>query len=126
MRAMVLEQHGAPEVLHAAELPTPVPGRHELLVEVHATSVNPVDTKIRAGVGAARRLPIVLGYDASGVVRACGSDVQGWREGDLVFGCPNRSVLERTRNTRCWTRARPLRSRLPPTTRPRRSCRWSA
>jgi NADPH:quinone reductase len=89
MRAMVLEQHGTPDVLQPAELPIPVPGRHDLLVEVHATSVNPVDTKVRAGGGAARPLPIVLGYDASGVVRACGSDVQGWREGDLVFGYPN-------------------------------------
>jgi NADPH2:quinone reductase len=58
-------------------------------VEVRATSVNPVDTKIRRGGGAARAMPIVLGYDASGVVRACGPEAAGWTEGDLVFGCPN-------------------------------------
>jgi len=60
-----------------------------LLVAVHATSVNPVDTKVRKGGGASRPMPIVLGYDASGVVRALGSDVDGWTEGDQVFGCPN-------------------------------------
>ena len=71
------------------EVPAPTPGPHQLLVQVHATSVNPVDTKVRRGGGAARSMPIVLGYDVSGVVRACGPDVTGWREGDLVFGCPN-------------------------------------
>jgi NADPH2:quinone reductase len=76
-------------VLHPEELPRPVPGRHQLLVEVHATSVNPVDTKVRRGGGAQRAMPIVLGYDASGVVAALGHDVEGWNEGDTVFGCPN-------------------------------------
>jgi NADPH2:quinone reductase len=89
MRAIVLTEHGGPDVLRAADLPRPIPGRHQLLVEVHATSVNPVDTKIRRGGGAGRAMPIVLGYDASGVVRACGEDVEGWSEGDLVYGCPN-------------------------------------
>jgi NADPH2:quinone reductase len=89
MRAMALRQHGGPEVIQAEELPRPEPGRHQLLVEVHATSVNPVDAKVRRGSGAARAMPVVLGYDASGVVRACGPDAAGWREGELVFGCPN-------------------------------------
>jgi len=89
MRAIVLREHGGPEVLQPEELPVPAPGRHQLLVEVHATSVNPVDTKVRRGGGATRAMPIVLGYDASGVVRSCGPDVEGWREGDLVFGSPH-------------------------------------
>ena len=89
MRAIVLEEHGGPEVLRERELPSPKPGRHQVLVEVHATSVNPVDAKIRRGGGAAREMPIVLGYDASGIVRACGPDVEGWREGDAIYGCPN-------------------------------------
>jgi len=89
MRAIVLNEHGGPEVLVPAELPVPVPGRHQLLVAVHATSVNPVDTKVRKGGAAARPMPIVLGYDVSGVARACGPDVRGWSEGDLVFGCAN-------------------------------------
>lgn len=89
MRALVMREHGGPEVLLLDEVPDPTPGRHQLLVEVHATSVNPVDTKVRRGGGAVRAFPIVLGYDVSGVVRSCGPDVTGWKAGDEVFGCPN-------------------------------------
>ncbi len=89
MRAIVLREHGGPEVLCSEELPQPVPAKHQILVEVEATSVNPVDAKVRRGGGAPRAMPIVLGYDVSGVVRACGPDVEGWKVGDAVFGCPN-------------------------------------
>ena len=89
MRAIVLREHGGPEVLRPEELPRPTAGRHQLLVQVHATSVNPVDAKVRRGGGAPRTFPLVLGFDASGVVRECGPEVDGWREGDAVFGCPN-------------------------------------
>jgi NADPH2:quinone reductase len=89
MRAIVSREHGGPEVLCLEELPLPSPGRHQLLVQVHATSVNPVDAKVRRGGGAARAFPIVLGFDASGVVESSGPDVEGWSEGDAVFGCPN-------------------------------------
>ena len=89
MRAIVLREHGGPEALRLDELPMPVPGTHQLLVEVHATSVNPVDAKVRRGGGAPRAFPLVLGFDASGVVRSCGPDAEGWNVGDTVFGCPN-------------------------------------
>jgi NADPH2:quinone reductase len=89
MRAVVIRKHGGPEVLTLEELPAPTPVRHQLLVQVHATSVNPVDTKVRRGGGATRAFPIVLGYDASGVVISCGPDATGWSEGDQVFGCPH-------------------------------------
>jgi NADPH2:quinone reductase len=89
MRAIVLREHGGPEVLRLDELPMPTPGTHQLLVEVHATSVNPVDAKVRRGGGAPRAFPLVLGFDASGVVRSCGPQVEGWNVGDTVFGCPN-------------------------------------
>jgi NADPH:quinone reductase len=89
MRAMVLREHGGPEVLRLDELPAPNPGKHQLLVEVHATSVNPVDAKVRRGGGVARAFPLVLGFDASGVVRSSSPDVEGWTVGDTVFGCPN-------------------------------------
>jgi len=74
--------------MHLGELPTPTPGEHELLVEVHATSVNPVDTKVRQGTRP-RELPLVLGYDLSGVVVKCGVRVTDWHIGDEVYGCPN-------------------------------------
>jgi NADPH2:quinone reductase len=89
MRAIALEEHGGPDVLREMDVPRPTPGRHQVLVEVHATSVNPVDTKIRRGGGAVRTMPIILGHDASGIVRACGADVEGWAEGDAIYGCPN-------------------------------------
>jgi len=88
MRAVVVHQVGPPEVLQLSELPLPSPGPHDLLVAVHATSVNPVDTKVRLGIRP-REMPLVLGYDVSGVVVACGSAVKHWQPGELVFGCPN-------------------------------------
>lgn len=90
MRAMVVTQSGPPEVLQMAELPDPVPGEHDLLVEVHATSVNPVDFKARRGAFAqGRSFPYVLGYDVSGVVRGMGAQVRGFTLGDEVYACPS-------------------------------------
>jgi NADPH:quinone reductase len=70
--------------------PEPQSRDTDILVEVHATSVNPVDTKVRkTGGGAARALPLILGYDVSGVVVACGSRVTQWKAGDEIFAAPN-------------------------------------
>jgi zinc-binding alcohol dehydrogenase family protein len=67
-------------------LPDPSPAGHDLLVEVRAISVNPVDTKVRAGVApAAGQEYKVLGYDASGIVRAVGPDVTLFKAGDRVW-----------------------------------------
>ncbi len=73
------------------ELPVPVPRHHDLLVEVKAVSVNPVDTKIRR-VGEPLGEPRVLGFDAAGIVRAIGPEVQNFSVGDEVFyaGVPDR------------------------------------
>ncbi|MCE1255642.1 MAG: NADPH:quinone oxidoreductase, partial [Anaerolineae bacterium] len=66
MKAMVITAFGGPEVFQEAELPTPQPGPSELLVHVKATSVNPVDYKIRqAGSWAQVQPPAVIGYDAA-------------------------------------------------------------
>lgn len=66
------------------EMPDPVPGPRDLLVEVRAVSVNPVDTKMRMrGVAAGETK--VLGFDAAGVVKATGKDVTLYRAGDEVF-----------------------------------------
>lgn len=89
MRAIAFREYGPADVLQWEELPTPEPAEHELLVEVHATSVNPVDTKVSRMKGIERALPVVLGYDVSGVVVRCGADVQDFQPGDEVFGCPN-------------------------------------
>ncbi|WP_314436351.1 zinc-binding alcohol dehydrogenase family protein [Massilia timonae] len=87
MKAIVYTQHGLPiddpQALVDTELPMPLAGPHDLLVEVRAISVNPVDTKIRLGV--AVNEPRVLGWDASGIVRAVGANVALFAPGDEVF-----------------------------------------
>lgn len=67
------------------ELPTPVPTGRDLLVEIRAISVNPVDTKVRSGVAADPGHYKVLGWDAAGVVSAVGPDVSFFKPGDEVF-----------------------------------------
>lgn len=74
-----------PEALQDVQLAEPVPGPRDLLVEVRAISVNPVDTKIRQGVTPANGAAKVLGWDASGVVKAVGSEVSLFQPGDRVF-----------------------------------------
>ncbi|WP_312514028.1 zinc-binding alcohol dehydrogenase family protein [Massilia sp.] len=87
MKAIVYTQHGLPiddpKALAEIDLPMPLAGPHDLLVEVRAVSVNPVDTKIRRGVAVTE--PRVLGWDASGIVRAVGSEVTLFAPGDEVF-----------------------------------------
>ncbi len=87
MKAVVYTQHGLPisdvQSLQEIELPMPLAGPRDLLVEVRAVSVNPVDTKIRLGAPVTE--PRVLGWDASGIVRAVGSSVTLFKEGDQVF-----------------------------------------
>ncbi|MDY0963247.1 zinc-binding alcohol dehydrogenase family protein [Massilia sp. CFBP9026] len=87
MKAIVYTQHGLPiddpQALVDTELPMPLAGPHDLLVEVRAVSVNPVDTKIR--LGSAVNEPRVLGWDASGIVRAVGANVTLFAPGDEVF-----------------------------------------
>lgn len=64
----------------------PIPGPHDLLVKVAAVAVNPVDTKVRASLGATPLAePRILGWDAAGVVVATGADVGGFAAGDEVF-----------------------------------------
>jgi zinc-binding alcohol dehydrogenase family protein len=74
-----------PESLIDLDLPEPVPGERDLLVEVHAVSVNPVDVKVRAGMAPEAGQPKVIGWDASGVVRAVGKDVTLFKPGDRVW-----------------------------------------
>src|SRR5262245_43271009 len=72
MRAVVMHEYGDANVLRLVEQPVPKPGPHDLLVEVHATSVNNIDLRMRRSQSSPRKLPITLGFDASGVVASCG------------------------------------------------------
>ena len=74
-----------PQSLQDIELPAPVAGPRDLLVEVKAISVNPVDTKVRQNVAPEHGAAKVLGWDVAGVVKAVGSDVTLFKAGDKVF-----------------------------------------
>ncbi|MHA3020232.1 zinc-dependent alcohol dehydrogenase family protein [Mycobacterium sp. BMJ-28] len=86
MRAAVLTAYNIP--LQIGEIPDPVAGPGEVLVRVMASGVNPLDTKIRRGEAAHAKMdpPAVLGIDIAGVVEAVGSQVDGFRAGDEIFG----------------------------------------
>ncbi|WP_339412651.1 zinc-binding alcohol dehydrogenase family protein [Pseudomonas sp. EA_35y_Pfl2_R5] len=81
------------DALQDVELPAPTPGPRDLLVEVKAISVNPVDTKIRRNVAPTDGAAKVLGWDASGIVKAVGSEVSLFQPGDRVYyaGAINRA-----------------------------------
>ena len=81
------------DALQDAELSAPTPGPRDLLVEVKAISVNPVDTKIRRNVAPTDGDAKVLGWDASGIVKAVGSEVRLFQPGDRVYyaGAINRA-----------------------------------
>ncbi len=87
MRAIVLDQFGSPDALSLRnDVAEPTPGPGQVLVRVHATSVNPVDTKVRQrGGDYGVEPPAILGYDVSGVVEGVGDDVEDLVEGDEVF-----------------------------------------
>ncbi|HTD05710.1 zinc-dependent alcohol dehydrogenase family protein [Undibacterium sp.] len=86
MRALILEAYGNSFV--AREVVRPAPAKGEVLVRIHASGVNPLDTKIRSGNAAHAKtvLPAILGMDLAGVVEAVGADVGNFRAGDEVFG----------------------------------------
>ena len=88
MKAIILKDFGGVEQLELTELPVPGIGEGEVLVQVKAISINPVDVKTRAGKGLAAKLkddqPIILGWDISGVVTE--SNSPDFTAGDEVFG----------------------------------------
>ena len=86
MRATRLQEHGGPEMLEVVEIDRPDPGTAELLVEVAAAGVNPVDTYFREGSYAPVELPFTPGVDVAGVVAGVGAGVEGVETGDRVVG----------------------------------------
>jgi len=88
MKAIRIHQYGGPEVLAQVELQRPTPGPNEVLIKVHAASVNPVDWKIRAGYMKdflPLTLPATLGADVSGTVEEVGSSAARFKRGDEVY-----------------------------------------
>ena len=92
MKAFILDRYGSNDVVRAGEMPDPELHYHDVLVQIHAASVNPVDLKIRDGKLKPilpYRLPFILGNDLAGVVVRVGSGVRRFRPGDEVFARPD-------------------------------------
>ncbi len=89
MRAVYYNTHGSVDVLNIGELPVPSPGPDEVLVQVAAAGVNPIDRRLRAGELTEyieRTFPVVPGWDLAGKITAVGDNVEGWQVGDEVSG----------------------------------------
>lgn len=88
MKAIAFTRFGDADVMSWQELPDPLLGPDQVLVEVKAAGVNPVDFKIRAGYLQGllpHHLPLIPGWDVAGVVRAVGIGVQDWKPGDEIL-----------------------------------------
>lgn len=94
MKAMLLTGHGGPDMLRMGEVPDPVAGPGEVVVDIHAASVNGADPKVRTGKGRYQlsRFPHILGRDFSGVVSAVGQGVTDLKAGDAVFGVLDQGI----------------------------------
>jgi NADPH:quinone reductase-like Zn-dependent oxidoreductase len=86
MKAAYIEKFGGPEVLKYGDLPDPVAGPGQVVVDTVAASVNGADPKVAAGDYKQATFPVILGRDFSGVVSAVGAGVQDLKVGDEVFG----------------------------------------
>ena len=97
MKAVVLHEYGGPEKLKYEEVADPVAGEGQVLVRVAATSVNPIDYKLRSGIFKdfmPLTFPAILGNDFSGIVRSVGAGVSGFAAGDKVMGMADSADAE--------------------------------
>ncbi|MDT9026621.1 NADP-dependent oxidoreductase [Rossellomorea yichunensis] len=96
MKAMTIKQYGKTIPLELTDLPIPDMGEHDVLVEIHAASINPIDFKIRDGkvkMLLSYKMPLVLGNDFSGKVIQSGSKVSKFQIGDEVYGRPRKNRI---------------------------------
>jgi NADPH:quinone reductase-like Zn-dependent oxidoreductase len=94
MKAVRVHEYGGPEVLKYEDAPRPQAGPGEVLIRVHASSVNPVDWKVRAGYLKQMlnyKMPMIPGWDVSGVVEAVGPGAGRLKRGDEVYSRPDLS-----------------------------------
>lgn len=150
MQAIVVHEFGGPEVLKLEERPDPAPGQSQVLVDVRAVGVNPVDTYVRTGTYAVvPPLPYTPGSDGAGVVAAVGGLVRALAPGDRVYfsgtaagrsmgayaskavcdtsqitGCPSACRSRKAPPWACRTPRRTGRSSRAPRPGPARPC-WS-
>ena len=89
MKALILKSFGGPESFELRDVPKPVPHTGQVLVRVHATSINPLDYQVRRGDYADLvPLPAITGHDVSGVVEEVGPGVTSFAPGDEVWYTP--------------------------------------
>jgi NADPH:quinone reductase-like Zn-dependent oxidoreductase len=96
VKAFILDRYGSKARLRLGEMPAPVLGDYDVLVEVHAAGVNPLDCKIRDGdfkLILPYRLPLVLGNDVAGVVVRVGSKVRRFKAGDEIYARPDKDRI---------------------------------
>jgi NADPH:quinone reductase-like Zn-dependent oxidoreductase len=99
MKAVLLYSYGDPDQLRYEETAMPTYGDNEVLVKMHATSINPIDVKIRSGAAKSRfpvEFPAILGRDLSGEVAETGRNVQGFPQGMRVMALANGTYAEYT------------------------------
>ncbi|WP_282172308.1 NADP-dependent oxidoreductase [Cytobacillus firmus] len=95
MRAMVIDRYGKVP-MRLAEMPAPEIGEYEVLAEIHAASINPVDFKIRDGkvkLLVKYKMPLILGNDFSGVIAKVGAKVTRFIAGDEIYARPRKSKI---------------------------------
>jgi len=92
VKAVRINNYGGPKVLNYQDARRPQPGQGEVLIRVHATSVNPIDWKVREGLMKdfwPHKFPLILGWDLSGVVKELGRGVSRFKIGDEVYSLPD-------------------------------------
>ncbi|MBB6450770.1 NADPH:quinone reductase-like Zn-dependent oxidoreductase [Geomicrobium halophilum] len=90
MKAVGIQQFGGREQLHLLDIEKPALGKHDVLIEMYATSVNPIDFKIREGKRQNLNFPVILGSDVAGIVIEKGTEVTHFSVGDRVFATPEK------------------------------------
>ncbi|MFG1813663.1 NADP-dependent oxidoreductase [Kribbella sp. NPDC049174] len=96
MKAFIIDRYKSKDGIRAAEMPAPELRDNDVLVEIHAAGVNPIDAKIRDGefkLVLPYRLPLILGNDLAGVVVRVGSGVQRFKPGDEVYARPDKDRI---------------------------------
>ena len=88
MKAVIINEYGNEDVVNYVDVERPAPNKDEVLVKVHFAGVNPVDWKIRGGLGErlGLKLPIMLGGEIAGTIEQTGDEVRDFKEGDAVYG----------------------------------------
>ncbi len=96
MKAIAIKEFGSQDTLQLLELPVPEVGKQEILVRVKAAGVNPVDWKIREGYLKdlfPHEFPVILGWDAAGIVESVGQEVTRFKEGDEIMAYCRKPII---------------------------------